>query len=53
MDGTSPQIHVLSSSVGDLLEGKREAGKTKPGASLKRTGGAGMGFLLKRHGNTG
>jgi hypothetical protein len=53
MDGTSPQIHVLSSRVGDLIEEKTEGRKTKPVASLTRTGGAVMGFLLKRYGNTG
>jgi hypothetical protein len=53
MDGRSAQIHVLSSRVGDLIEGKTERRKTKLVASLVLRGGAVVGFLLKRYGNTG
>jgi hypothetical protein len=51
MDGRSPQIHFLSSRVGDLIEGKTE--KRKLVASLALRGGAVVGLLLKRYGNTG
>jgi len=53
MDGRSPQIHILSWRVGDLIEGKTEKRKTKLVASLALRGGAAVGLLLKRYGNTG
>jgi hypothetical protein len=53
MDGRSPQIHVLSSRVGGLIEGKTEKRKTKLVASLALRGGAVVGLLLKGYGNTG
>jgi hypothetical protein len=40
MDDRSPQIHVLSSRVGDLIEGKTARRKTKLVASLTLRGGA-------------
>jgi hypothetical protein len=53
MDGRNAQIHVLSSRVGDLIEGKTEGRKTKLVVSLALRGGAVVGFLLNRYGNTG
>jgi hypothetical protein len=52
MDDRSAQIHVLSSRVGDLIEGKTERRKTKPVASLTLRSGAAVDFLLKKYGKT-
>jgi len=50
MDGRRTQIHVLSSRVGDLIEGKTEERKTKLVASLALRSGAIVGFRLKSYG---
>ncbi len=46
---TGVQLYLLSSTVGDLIEGKTEGRKTKLIASLMLTGGVVAGFLLKNY----
>jgi hypothetical protein len=46
---TGVQLYLLSSTVGDLIEGKTQGRKTKLVASLMLTGGVVVGFLLKRY----
>ena len=46
---TRMQLYLLSSTVGDLIQGKTEGRKTKLIASLMLTGGVVVGFLLKKY----
>jgi hypothetical protein len=46
---TGVQLYLLSSIVGDLIEGKTEGRKTKLVASLMLTGGVVVGFLAKKY----
>jgi hypothetical protein len=46
---TGVQLYLLSSTVGDLIEGKTEGTKAKLVASLMLTGGVVVGFLPKKY----
>jgi hypothetical protein len=46
---TGVQLYLLSSTVGDLIEGKTEMRKTKLVASLMLTGGVIAALLLKKY----
>ena len=46
---TGVQLYLLSSAVGDLIEGKTEGRKIKLAMSLMLTGGVVAAFLLKKY----
>jgi hypothetical protein len=46
---TGVQLYLLSSTVGDLIEGKTEGRKTKLAASLMLTGGVVAAFLFEKY----
>jgi hypothetical protein len=46
---TGVQLYLLSSTVGDLIEGKTEGRKIKLAMSLMLTGGVVAAFLLKKY----
>jgi hypothetical protein len=46
---TGVQLYLLSSTVGDLIEGKTEGRKIKPAMPLMLTGGVVAAFLLKKY----
>jgi hypothetical protein len=46
---TGVQLYLLSSTVGDLIEGKTEGRKIKLAMPLMLTGGVVAAFLLKKY----